>query len=471
MNALRKTTPEQIIRWFDQLSLEDLPLAGGKGANLGELVHAGVPVPPGFVITTYAFDRFLEVTGLKQGILDLITELDADDVERLRSVANELRLMVRDAEMPEDAGNAIRAAYDDLVHNANNERYVAVRSSAIAERTDDTSFAGMNETYLNVRGADRVVEAIRDCWASLYSTRVLFYLKNRNESVDRLSIAVVVQTMVEADRSGVMSTINPATGNPNQVVIESTFGLGDAVASGAISPDRFEIDKNSLAIRQRMISVKTFMDVRGPNGGVVREKLPPDKASTPSLTGDQIRKLAKIGAEIADHYGRPQDLEWAIHDDSIYILQTRTVTAVEESGQAREHTETARDIVVKGLTASPGTASGNARVIGSVEEADKFRKGDILVTRMTASDWVPLMRKAKAIITDEGGMTAHAAIVSRELGIPCIVDTLDATEKIIDSEIITVDAHEGFVYRDRSAEQRLLLKDARSRGLPTDTAA
>jgi len=440
------------IRWFEELSKSDVSIAGGKGANLGELTRAGVSVPPGFVVTAKGFTEFLEVTRLKGTIRDRIARINVDNANELELASQELRASVLSAEIPVAIKDAVKASYDRLTDIVGeSDLFVAVRSSATAEDTAETSFAGMNETFLNVKGADSVVESVKKCWASLYGSRVLFYINKQNVSPERLNIAVIVQAMVDADRAGVMFTIDPVSGSTDTIVIEASFGLGDAVVSGSVNPDHFEVDKHTLDIKKKTISSKAFMDLRGPDGGVIRQELSIEKANSASLSDEEIHELARQGKQIENHYGSPQDIEWAMQKGSIYILQTRPVTAVGRKEQPRGITKE-RQIIARGLGASPGIAVGRARVLAGIEESDRFRPGDILVTRMTAPDWVPLMRKAAAIVTDEGGSTAHAAIVSRELGIPCIVGTSDATKRISDGAIITVDAREGMVYEGKVEE-------------------
>lgn len=456
------------IRWFGQLSRADVPIAGGKGANLGELTRAGVPVPPGFVITSRAFDHFIEVTGLRDRIRDLVEQLDVNDTEALRAASDDMGAMIMEAEMPRETRDSIVAAYQRLsVETGQSEPFVAVRSSATAEDTAETSFAGMNETFLNVRGADSLVESVKKCWASLYGARVLFYRKTQNVPVEKLSIAVIVQVMVNSDKAGVMFTVNPATGDQGVIVIESAFGLGDSVVSGSVNPDLYVVRKDTFAIVNQVIAEKEFMNVRGPEGGVERRDLPPEQKNAPSLSQDEAEELARIGQRIHDHYGSAQDIEWAIEGGRVYIVQTRPVTATGERRRvARPREATEREEIIRGLAASPGMVAGTARVLCGIEEADRFRQGDILVTRMTAPDWVPLMRKAAAIVTDEGGMTAHAAIVSRELGIPCIVGTREATKRIKDGERITVDATQGVVYRGEVEEAQIIVPAAETRPAP-----
>lgn len=449
-HAAEEIPSDANVRWFDTLSRADVPIAGGKGANLGEMTRAGIPVPPGFVVIADAFDRFLDATGLRRAVIERLDGLDVDNTEQLREAADELMRWAMDTEMPPEIRDSICEAYSRLADEAGEpDPFVAVRSSATAEDTAETSFAGMNETFLNVKGRAELIEAVRKCWASLYGARVIFYRRKNNIPEERISIAVVVQRMVNSEKAGVMFTVNPTNGDPSVIVIEGAFGLGDAVVSGSVSPDHYEVRRDSLEIAKRIIAHKEFMNVRGPEGGVERRDLAEDQAESPSLTDDEVREIARLGRKIHDHYGSPQDIEWAVEGGKVYIVQSRPVTGLERMKPPVETrpTEEEHEIIAQGLGASPGIASGTARILGSIEEADRFRKGDILVTRMTAPDWVPLMRQAAAIVTDEGGMTAHAAIVSRELGIPCIVGTRTATKMIADGEKVTVDAREGVVYR------------------------
>jgi pyruvate,water dikinase len=452
------------VSWFEQLTRKDVQTAGGKGANLGELTHAGAPVPPGFVVLSKAFEEFIYSTGLSTRMQEIMDTVDVDNTADLEAKAAELKSMFLAERMPEDLEVEIRNSYANLSGRVGQtDPFVAVRSSATAEDTADTSFAGMNETFLNVKGPDNLIEAVRKCWASLYGGRVLFYQKKQNVPLEKLRIAAIVQIMVNSKKSGVMFTLNPVTFDPSVVVIEGAFGLGEAVVSGSVNPDHFEVNRKSMEIVARNIAHKDFMIVRGPDGGTVKQDLSPEQAESVTLTDDEIKGLAKLGIQIQEHYGSPQDIEWAIDDKQTYIVQTRPVTVTSRKTETAAAPTGPKEELVRGLSASPGTVSGTARILATIEEADRFRAGDILITRMTAPDWVPLMRKAAAIVTDEGGTTAHAAIVSRELGIPCIVGTREATKKIKDGEQITVDAGAGVVYRG-------IIEEASGEARPIKTA-
>jgi len=435
-----------VIRSFDELAKVDVAFAGGKGANLGELTRAGFPVPAGFVVGAPAYAEFAGA-GLRERIAERLAGVDVDDPEALRSAADDARALVAAEPVPASVDQGIRLAYLEL----GTAVPVAVRSSATAEDTEAASFAGMNETFLNVHGADEVVEADRRCWASLFGARTVFYRAKRGFGQADMDIAVVVQRQVDVDRAGVMFTIDPSTGETGHLVIEAAFGLGEAVVSGRVSPDRYVVDKATLAIRAREIHAKTSAIEARETGGTVVRDLEADEALRPTLSDDDARMLAELGIRVERHYGAPQDTEWAIdRDGKTWMLQSRPVTAVGHAAEAPAELEGA--ILLRGLGAAPGSAGGPVCVLDSLADAARFHDGDVLVTRMTAPDWVPLMRRAAAIATDSGGMTCHAAIVSRELGIPCVVGTQDATRILRDGELVTVDAARGVVVEGLAAE-------------------
>jgi pyruvate, water dikinase len=427
------------------LRRQDVAFAGGKGANLGELTRAAFPVPPGFVVGAPAYAAFVDDSGLRDRIAERLTRLDVEQAEELQAAAADIRGLIESADLPDGLRAAIEQAYRELP-GAGDEP-VAVRSSATAEDTEAASFAGMNETFLNVRGADDVVEAVRRCWASLFGARTVYYRARRGFGQADMDIAVVVQRQVEADRAGVMFTIDPATGAADRVVIEASFGLGETVVSGRVTPDRYVVDKATLAVLVREVHAKTAVIEGRPGGGTARRELSPSEATRPALSDDEARALAELGARIERHYGAPQDTEWAIDaEGTIWMLQSRPVTAAGGTAAlAPELLEAEERVLLRGLGAAPGAASGPAAVLASLAEATGFPDGAVLVTRMTSPDWVPLMRRAAAIATDSGGMTCHAAIVSRELGIPCVVGTQDATRTLRDGEVVTVDATRGLV--------------------------
>ncbi len=432
------------VRRFSELSRSDVPFAGGKGANLGEMTGAGLPIPPGFVVGAPAYASFCDETGLRGRIEHELEAVDVDDPAVLDAACVRARELVEQEQMPGWLEEAVRAAYTELA-GTDERAAVAVRSSATAEDTASASFAGMNETFLNVRGADAVVDAVRHCWASLFGARTVFYRAKRGFGQADMDIAVVVQRQIESTRSGVMFTINPATGSTDELVIEGSFGLGEAVVGGQVSPDHFVVDKQTFAIRTREVHSKELVIESTPDGGTITRLLSDEEAMRPTLTDDEVRTLAELGRRIERHYESPQDTEWAFDaDGGVWMLQSRPVTS---AGGVPMEAPPAEDgaVLLRGLGAAPGAAAGRARLIKTLDRAGELRDRDILVTHMTAPDWVPLMRRAAAIVTDSGGMTCHAAIVSRELGIPCIVGTKEATSKLRDGELVTVDATKGIV--------------------------
>jgi len=427
------------VRWFTDLSRADVPWAGGKGANLGEMTGAEVPVPGGFVVGASTYAAFVDETGLRERLANLLDGLDVDDTAALDQRAAEARDLVRAEEMPAWITDAIKSAYEQACEG-DDRAPVAVRSSATAEDTESASFAGMNETFLNIKGGDEVVDAVRRCWASLFGARTVFYRAKRGFSQTDIDIAVVVQRQIQSTRSGVMFTINPASGNRDELVIEGSFGLGEAVVSGSVSPDRYVVDKQTLAIKERDIKRKELVIESEANGGTATRELTDDEGLRPALSDDEVREIAELGRRIESHYGAPQDTEWAFDSDGkAWMLQSRPVTSAGGEETAAGPVKLGAELI-KGLGAAPGLASGTVRVIAKLSDATRLGEGDVLVTHMTAPDWVPLMRKAAAIVTDSGGMTCHAAIVSRELGIPCIVGTGEATTRLRDGELVTVDA-------------------------------
>lgn len=445
------------VRSFANLSVADVEYAGGKGANLGQLTQAGLPVPPGFVIGAPAYTAFRDQTGLGARLAELLDSLDVEDTDALQAAAKAAREAVANTEMPDWLSGAIGDAYRDLV-GAQADAPVAVRSSATAEDTASASFAGMNETFLNVRGGDPVIDAVKRCWQSLFGARTVYYRGQRGFSQSGMEIAVVVQRQIQSTRAGVMFTIDPATGESDHLVIEASFGLGEAVVSGQVSPDRYVVDKPSMTVITRSVRPKELVIEASPYGGTTRRELGPDEAITPVLIEEEVLRVAELGVAIEREYHAPQDTEWAFDPDGkVWMLQSRPITTVvhaeASSGAAAggPATEAEGNIILRGLGAAPGSGSGHARLLASLDDAGELAQGDVLVTHMTSPDWVPLMRRAAAIVTDSGGMTCHAAIVSRELGIPCVVGTGDATKKLRDGELITVDATHGTVREGRSA--------------------
>lgn len=422
---------------LSDIGIDDVGMAGGKGANLGELVSAGLPVPPGFVITADAYLTALDAAGVR----DRIREMSAAVTEEtVAAAADELRALVAKVSVPDDLRAALVAAYRGM----GDDVAVAVRSSATAEDGKDTSFAGMNATFTNVRGEDELLQAVHDCWLSMFGDRVVSYRCTQRIEPEP-ALAVVVQQMVDADRSGVMFTADPSTGDLTRIVIEGAFGLGEVVVGGEVEPDTYVVDRDGPRVVSVRVGRKAFEIVRGPDGHDLRRDLPPGEASRRVLSDDEILELARTGLRVHEHYGQPQDIEWATVGDRWFILQSRPITTL---GRALEPTATAAAdavVLLTGQSASPGMASGAVRILASPKDGARLKDGDILVAVMTSPDWVPIIKRASALVTDGGGMTCHAAIVAREIGVPCVVGTREATTVLHDDQVVTVDATGGRV--------------------------
>jgi pyruvate, water dikinase len=441
------------VRWFDSLTRRDVASAGGKGANLAELAQNGFPVPPGFVVTVAAYERFAEAGRLDSEIERRIDAVNVDDTPRLEESASAIRDMVRRTRVPDDVRAAIVAAYNRLTAAAGVQPGVAVRSSATAEDAASFSFAGMFQSVLDVQGEDALVSAVRECWASGFTARAIFY-RVRNRLERALHLAVVVQRMVNAEKSGVMFTVDPANADRDHLVIEAAWGLGEVVVSGAVTPDRYIVEKATSVPSDTRVAKKDFMlaHVAGKSEPVRVDLAGDPRRTAQVLTTEEIRAIADLGVRIEQHYGAPQDVEFAVEGGTIFITQTRPVTTLGAAQPAAlASANAAAAALVRGLGAGPGVASGRVRILGTASDGARLRTGEILVAKMTSPDWVPLMRRASAIVTDAGGMTSHAAIVSRELGIPCIVGTGDATTRLVDGAIVTVDAARGVVFAGAAA--------------------
>jgi len=426
------------IAWFEDISLADVARVGGKGANLGELTRAGLPVPPGFVVSAGAYLDAMEHGGVRHDLTAIEATVDVDDAPALAAAAARMQELVHKAGAPETLRRQIEGAYEQLGVGR-----VAVRSSATAEDAAGTSFAGMNQTFTNVEGANAVVDRVVDCWASLYGARVVSYRRTCG-IVDEPAIAVVVQQMVDADRSGVMFTADPATGARDRIVIEAALGLGEVVVSGQVEPDTYVVAKDCPRVLDVRVGLQTHKIVRSAGGGDQRVDLSPAEAGRRVCSDDEIVALAALGMQVESHYGAPQDAEWAITGDDMFLVQSRPITTLgaEPTGHVADSTG---QVLVRGLGASPGRVSGKVRVLRSPAERESLRTGEVLVAPMTNPDWVPVLRRVVALVTDGGGMTCHAAIVSRELGVPCIVGARNATQVLRDGMLVTIDGARGVV--------------------------
>lgn len=417
---------------FDELSRADILVAGGKGANLGEMAGAGLPVPPGFVVTAEAFEAAVEASGVRETLRTQFASLQCDDPQVLATGAAQLRALVKQAAMPTAVRDAVVAAYHALGPGIP----VAVRSSATSEDTSTTSFAGMHESYTNVRGDEALIERILACWMSAYGARVIAYRKSHGMT-EAPTIAVVVQQMVDSARSGVIFTADPSTSDLSAIVIEAAFGLGEVVVGGQIEVDTYTLLKAGLCLQQIRVGHKAFKIVRDREGQEQRIDLPAADADRRVLSDTEIETLAALALRVEEHYKAPQDIEWAEEKGTFYLVQTRPITTLATSASGA--------VLVSGLAASPGMASGRVRILRSPADGPQLQSSEILVAAMTSPDWVPTMRRAAGVVTDGGGMTCHAAIVSRELAIPCIVGARTATTRLRDGELVTIDGRRGQV--------------------------
>ncbi|WP_436926544.1 phosphoenolpyruvate synthase [Halosimplex amylolyticum] len=472
------------LLWLDDVTAEDFDSVGGKGASLGELTSAGLPVPPGFVVTAETYRSFIEETGIDEELFEAV-DVSVDDSQALARAAEHAQELICETEMPQSIREEILAAYDDV---EDGDASVAVRSSATAEDLPDASFAGQQETYLNVTRSG-LLDRVRDCWASLFTQRAIYYRQEQGFSHEQVNIAVVVQLMVDAEKSGVMFTSHPTTGDP-RAIIESAWGLGEAVVSGAVSPDKYVLDRETGELRDATVATKKVMHVRDEETGETIERaVPEDRRDEQVLSAEELDRLVGLGDEIESYYGDPQDVEWAIAEGDLYVLQSRPITTIDEdaggvagasngvediagvadggsaaaSGSDGGAGQGEGNVIFSGIGASPGRVSGPARTIRKLDHLDKVEEGDIIVAEMTTPDMVPAMKRASGIITDEGGMTSHAAIVSRELGVPAIVGTEQASERLHDGQVVTIDGDKGTVEQGDStgAEQREPVEEVR----------
>lgn len=433
------------ILWLEEIRKEDIISVGGKGASLGEMASIGLPVPKAFVVTAQAFRRFLVETGLEKKLFASYQNLDVENNEELEKAADGAKAMVLKAKMPSGLRDDIRKAYKKM---AKDDLIVAVRSSATAEDLPDASFAGQQETYLNIKGEAALISSVQSCWASLYGARAIYYRAKQGFDDNSVNIAVVVQQLVHSEKAGVMFTSHPITGDAKSI-IEGSWGLGEAVVSGTVSPDNYVFDQQSEKVIEVYLANKKVEIVPDGDHGTKVVDVAKDRQDARVLSDKEIEKLAMYGKIAENHYGVPQDVEWGIVGETIYILQSRPITTIgnkkEAKGMTEGHKPSAK-ILLQGQGAAPGIASGNVVIIRDVRDIGKVKEGDILVTRMTNPDMVPAMRKVAAIITDEGGMTCHAAIVSRELGTPAVVGTKNATNLLNNGQLVTVDGEKGHIY-------------------------
>ncbi|MFC7186163.1 phosphoenolpyruvate synthase [Halorubrum yunnanense] len=458
------------VLWLEDVDADDVGTVGGKAASLGELIGAGLPVPPGFAVTAGTYRTFIEEAGIDDELFSAV-DVDPEDSAALRAAEERAEELILETPFPDEVREEIVERYRSMGSDGE-EAFVAVRSSATAEDLPDSSFAGQQETFLNVR-EDDLLRRVKECWASLFTQRAIYYRQQRGFPHADVDIAVVVQRMVDAEKSGVMFTSHPSTGDP-QITIEAAWGLGEAVVSGTVSPDNYVYDRGRGEVDEVTVADKKVEMVKDEETGeTVQLDVEEDRRTARVLSDEEIEELVALGERVEDHYGTPQDVEWAIYEGDIYMLQSRPITTIQE-GESDQGDANAggtggetpkksaagdasgrpgatnggaddEDVLVDGLGASPGVVSGAVRLVHKLDQLDQVQEGDVMVTEMTMPDMVPAMKRAAGIVTDEGGMTSHAAIISRELGVPAVVGTGNGTRVLEDGQQVTLDGDKGTV--------------------------
>jgi len=463
------------VKWFSELSNKNVSIAGGKGASLAEMYNAKVPVPPGFVVSAQAYSAFIDKSGIGGEIKNILEELKVDDTAALHEASRKIREIIEKANFPKEMEEEIVESYDVLdvkkadkegdaleLMEKGEEPFVAVRSSATTEDLVDASFAGQQETFLNVRGKDELLEKVRECMSSLFTPRAIFYREKKGFRHDQAYLAVVVQKMIDAEKSGVMFSQNP-TKDDKSIVIEAVWGLGEGIVSGKIKPDHYVVDSNleDFKIVESSISVKKIAIVKNAEGKTETIKLDEELSKKRILSNYEIKRLAQFARQLEEHYDKPQDIEFAISESGIFIVQSRPITTSFKKSEG----EVEGKVLLSGLGASPGVSSGPVKIVHDMKDLEKVQNGDILVTEMTNPDMVVSMQKSAGIVTDEGGVTSHAAIVSREMGIPAVVGTGDATSKLKDGDVITVDGSHGKIVEGKGETKLVIVEPV----VPTKT--
>lgn len=463
------------VLWFEDLHRKDVNLVGGKSSSLGEMTSSmNIPVPYGFATTARAYRYFMSQTGLNDKVNELLESIkDYENSDELHKACEKIRNLIVDAKMPDDLAEDIKKGYTDLSEKmGQKDPFVAIRSSATAE---DLPNASLQESYLNIKGKDDVVNRVQQCYSSLFTDRATYYRHKQHFPHEKVALSAAVQMMVFSKASGIMFSVDVTNGDASKIVIDSIYGLGEYIVLGKVTPNHFVVDKQSMKIVEKNVVKQTVQLVRDPIEGTKEEAVPEELQDKQVLTDKQVIELAGYAKEIERHYGCYMDMEYALDKstDKLWLVQARPETVWSQRNKEKKTTENEGDnvvseadskVLVRGLPASPGVASGVVHVIDNPDDIDQFKKGEILVTLMTSPDWVPAMKKAAAIVTNNGGMTCHAAIVSREMQIPCIVGTkskkVAATDVLKTGDVITVDATNGIVYDGKVAS--MLKKPAAS---------
>jgi len=437
------------ILWFNQLGIEDVNVVGGKGGNLGEMYNLGIPIPNGFVVTSNAYFQFIENNNLKPLIKDILKITDVDQPDQLQLASKKIRSLIRKAPINQQLSIEIMKAYKKLAGFGGLKNIpVAVRTSATAEDSIDASFAGQGDTFLNVLGEVNVVNRVRDCWSSLFTSRSIFYQVKKHYDHFKIGVAVPIQKLINSEISGIMFTTNPVTNAKNEIIVETIWGLGEYIVQGKITPDQHVIDKSNWKIISEEHVSQDIQLIKG-DDETKEAPVPKTKKNKKKIDSSMAIKIAKIGQKLHDHYGKPQDIEFAIDRGKLYIVQTRPITTIVTSQKTLDNQKQIIDQppFLTGEPASPGISSGVVVIIKDPKDINRAQKGQVLVTTMTTPDFVPAMKKVNGIITDKGGQTSHAAIVSRELGVPCVVGTKTATKDLKEGDIVTLNGTAGKIWK------------------------
>ena len=439
----------QDILWFKEISFDDTNLVGGKGANLGEMYNLGIPVPNGFVVSVNTYFQFVKENDLKPKIENILKSTDVDQPDQLLTASKQIRALIKKSPINPKTEIDIMKAYKKLSDFGGlKDVPVAVRTSATAEDTADASFAGQGDTFLNVFCETNVIYRVRDCWSSLFTPRSIFYQVKKNYNHFKIGVAVPVQKLVQSEVSGIAFTVNPVTNEKTQIIVETIWGLGEYIVQGIVSPDQHIINKNDWSLFSQTHVEQKIQLIRSADE-TKEVAVAKYKQNKNKIDQAMAIKIAKLAQKLHQHYGKPQDIEFAIDSKKrLFIVQTRPITTVVSNQKVLDN----QSVITKkpdltGEQASPGTASGVVVIIKSPKEINRVKKGHILVTTMTAPDFVPAMKMVNGIITDKGGQTSHAAIVSRELGVPCVVGTKIATKFLKEGDIVTLNGTTGEVWK------------------------
>ncbi len=461
---------EDYIKWFSELNNKDISIAGGKGASLAEMYRNKFPVPPGFIVTAEAYRDFIESSGVKADVQRILAELNIEDTISLDKASKKIRGLIEGSKLPQGLQDEIFEAYSilststdlkeadqsalDILKTSREGAFVAVRSSATTEDLADASFAGQQDSFLAVKGEKDLIDKIKKCFASLFTSRAIYYRTKKGFDHSKSYLAIVVQRMIDSDKSGVIFSKNPLADDGN-VVIEAVWGLGEGIVSGRILPDHYIVDpRRDYEISEKKISDKKIAMVRKSSGEIGIVNLTEERSKQSVLSDYELKRLGQYSIQLEQHYKKPQDIEFAIENSQIYVVQSRPIT----TKVMKSDVELEGKVLFTGLPASPGISSGAVKIIDNLEDLSKIKRGDVLVTKMTNPDMVVAMQKAAAIITDEGGITSHASIVSREMGIPAVVGTRVATEKLKEGQIVSVDGFTGRILEGKAHEKKAEVK-------------